>query len=165
MTDMANPVSGQAGKPMSQSLDASRIEKRYRAEARFRWYGLAAIAFACAFLVLLLSDILLKGLPAFEANTVTLDVTLDEGRIDADDIRKGNFNAIVNNAIRAQFPGVKSRSDRRALPKLLSFDAVDEVRRQVIANPSLIGATRSFDLKLSDEADLFLQGISTDEFD
>ncbi len=165
MTDMANPVSAPAGKPLSQSLDASRIKKRYRAEARFRWYGLAAIAFACAFLVILLSDILLKGLPAFEANTVTLDVTLDESRIDAEDIAKGNFNAIVNNAIRAQFPGVKSRSDRRALPKLLSFDAVDEVRRQVIANPSLIGTTKSFDLKLSDEADLFLQGISTDEFD
>ena len=38
------------------------------------------------------------------------------------------------------------------------------MRREVIANPSLIGTTQSFDLKLSDEADLFLQGMSTDEF-
>ncbi|MGI9514483.1 MAG: phosphate ABC transporter permease PstA [Anderseniella sp.] len=165
MTDRANPVSAQAGKSLSQSLDASRIKKRYRAEARFRWYGLAAIGFACGFLVLLLSDILLKGLPAFEANTVTLDVTVDESKVDAGAVAAGNFNSIVNGAIRAQFPGVKSRSDRRALPKLLSFDAADEVRRQVTANPSLIGTTKSFDLKLSDEADLFLQGISTDEFD
>ena len=127
MTDMVNPVSAQAGKPLSQGLDASRIRKRYRAETRFRWYGLAAIGFACAFLVLLLGDILLKGLPAFEANTVTLDVTLDKSRIDAGAVGKGNFNSIVNTAIRARFPGVKSRSERRALPKLLSFDAVDEV--------------------------------------
>ncbi|WP_337659827.1 phosphate ABC transporter permease PstA [Anderseniella sp. Alg231-50] len=160
---MANPVSAQPGKPMSQALDASRIKKRYRAEARFRWYGLAAIGFACAFLVLLLSDILLKGLPAFEANTVTLDVALDDSKIDADAINKGNFNSIVNSAIRAQFPGVKSRSDRRALPKLLSFDAADKVRREIIANPALIGTTQRLDLKLSDEADLFLQGMSTDE--
>ncbi len=164
MTDMVNPLSAQAGKPRSQALDAARIKKRYRAETRFRWYGLAAIGFACAFLVLLLSDILLKGLPAFEANTVTLDVTLDESKINTDAINKSNFNSIVNSAIRAQFPGVKSRSDRRALPKLLSFDAVDKVRRELIANPSLVGTTQSFELKLSDEADLFLQGISTDEF-
>ncbi len=164
MTDMANPIPAQAGKPRSTVVDAARLKKRYRAEARFRWYGLAAIGFACAFLVMLLGDILLKGLPAFEANTVTLDVTLDDSRIDPDAINKGNFNAIVNSAIRAEFPGVKSRSDRRALPKLLSTDAADEVRRQVIANPSLIGTTRSFDLKLSDEADLFLLGMTTDEF-
>lgn len=165
MTDMANPVPARAGKSRSTVIDAARLKKRYRAETRFRWYGLAAIGFACGFLVLLLSDILLKGLPAFEANTVTLDVTLDESKIDADAISKGSFNSIVSNAIRAQFPGVKSRSDRRDLPKLLSFDAVDEVRREVVANPSLIGTTRSFDLKLSDEADLFLLGMSTDEFD
>ena len=165
MTDMANPVPARAGKSQSTVIDSARLKKRYRAEARFRWYGIAAIGFACGFLVLLLSDILLKGLPAFEANTVTLDVTLDDSKIDADAISKGNFNSIVNSAIRAQFPGVKSRSDRRDLPKLLSFDAVDEVRRQAVANPSVIGTTRSFDLKLSDEADLFLQGMSTDELD
>jgi len=165
MTDMANPVPVRAGKSQSTVIDAGRLKKRYRAETRFRWYGLAAIGFACGFLVLLLSDILLKGLPAFEANTVTLDVTLDASKIDAEAISKGNYNSIVNNAIRAQFPGVTSRRDRRALPKLLSIDAVDKVRREVIANPSLIGTTQSFDLKLSDEADLFLQGMSTDEFD
>lgn len=164
MTDMVNPVSTPAGKPLSQAVDAARIRKRYRAEARFRWYGLAAIGFACAFLVLLLGDILLKGLPAFEANTVTLDVTLDASKIDAAAPGKGSFNSIVNGAIRARFPGVRSRNDRRALPKLLSFEAVDKVRREVVANPSLIGTTQSFELKLSDEADLFLQGISTDEF-
>jgi len=165
MTDMSNPIPARAGKSKSTVIDAARLKKRYRAEARFRWYGIAAIGFACAFLVLLLSDILLKGLPAFEANTVTLDVALDDSKIDAGAISKGNYNSIVNSAIRAQFPSVTSRSDRRALPKLLSFDAADKVRREVIANPSLIGTTRSFDLKLSDEADLFLQGMSTDEFD
>lgn len=165
MTDMANPVPARAGRSQSTVIDAARLKKRYRAEARFRWYGIAAIGFACGFLVLLLSDILLKGLPAFEANTVTLDVTLDDSKIDPEAISKGNYNSIVNSAIRAQFPGVRSRSDRRALPKLLSFDAADKVRREVIANPSLIGTTQRFDLKLSDEADLFLQGMSTDEFD
>ncbi len=163
MTDMADSPSAKAKASQSRALDAARVRKRYRAESRFRWYGLAAIGFACAFLVLLLSDILLKGLPAFEANTVALDVTLEAGKIDADAIAGSNFNSIVNNSIRDMFPGVTSRSDRRALPKLLSFDAVDEVRSAVIANPSLIGTTQNFDLKLSDEADLFFQGMSTDE--
>ena len=163
MTDMADSTSAKAKGSQSRALDAARVRKRYRAETRFRWYGLAAIGFACAFLVLLLGDILLKGLPAFEANTVALDVTLDAGKIDADAIARSNFNSIVSSSIRDMFPGVTSRSDRRALPKLLSFDAVDEVRSAVVANPSLIGTTQNFDLKLSDEADLFFQGMSTDE--
>ena len=163
MTDMADTVSAQSSAAGSQVFDTARLRKRYRAETRFRWYGLAAIGFACAFLVLLLGDILLKGLPAFESNTVALDVAIDESKVDASEINKGNFNSIVNNAIRAKFPGVKSRSDRRALPKLLSVDAADEIRRSVLANPSIIGSTQKFELKLSDEADLFLQGISTDE--
>lgn len=163
MTDMADSTSAKAKGSQSRALDAARVRKRYRAETRFRWYGLAAIGFACAFLVLLLGDILLKGLPAFEANTVALDVTLDAGKIDADAIARSNFNSIVSNSIRDMFPGVTSRNDRRALPKLLSFDAVDEVRSAVVANPALIGTTQNFDLKLSDEADLFFQGMSTDE--
>ena len=90
MTDMADSTSAKAKGSQSRVLDAARVRKRYRAETRFRWYGLAAIGFACAFLVLLLGDILLKGLPAFEANTVALDVTLDAGKIDADAIAKSN---------------------------------------------------------------------------
>ena len=57
MTDMANPIPTQADKPRSTVVDAARLKKRYRAETRFRWYGLAAIGFACGFLVLLLSDL------------------------------------------------------------------------------------------------------------
>jgi phosphate transport system permease protein len=164
MTDIANRSPKAVGSARgTRELDPARIRKRYRAEARFRWYGLAAIGFACAFLVILLSDIIIKGLPAFTANTVQLELSLDESKIDRDNIVHGNYNSIVNSALRDKFPSVTSRSERRLLPGLLSLGAADEVREAVTANPSLIGTTQTFDLKLSDDADLFFQGKTTDE--
>ena len=44
---------------------ARASRKRYRAEARFRAYGIAAILFALAFLVFLVTDIVIKAMPAF----------------------------------------------------------------------------------------------------
>ncbi|MEK9680144.1 MAG: DUF3333 domain-containing protein, partial [Rhodospirillaceae bacterium] len=46
-------------------LSEARIKKRYAEEARFRWYGLAAIALAVAMLIFLLGTIGAQGYSAF----------------------------------------------------------------------------------------------------
>ncbi len=146
-----------------REYDLARLRKRYRAEKRFRWYGIAAIMFACAFLAFLLGDIILRGLPAFQTNTVKLDVTIGRDAVDPANLAAGSYNSIVASAIREKFPAVTSRNDRRALPKLLSLSAVDDVRKAVEVNPALIGSTVQLNLKMSDDADLFYQGIVSDE--
>ena len=45
----------------------ARVRARYRAEARFRLYGMVAIVVTALFLVWCWSDIVIKGLPAFTA--------------------------------------------------------------------------------------------------
>ena len=46
------------------------MRARYRAEARFKFYGLAAIGLTAIFLVVVLTDILIKGLPAFTQHSL-----------------------------------------------------------------------------------------------
>ena len=49
---------------VSSDASRARVARRYRAERRFRLYGLAAILFAALFLVILLADIFVKAIPA-----------------------------------------------------------------------------------------------------
>ena len=54
------------------------VARRYRAERRFKLYGIAAIAVTAVFLVLLFADILAKGLPAFFEHRLTLPITVSQ---------------------------------------------------------------------------------------
>ena len=68
MTDMsfqgpAPAVARQATE--SADIFKKRIQQRYRAETRFKWYGIIAISFSIAFIALLFVSIFATGLPAF----------------------------------------------------------------------------------------------------
>ncbi|MGE0212136.1 MAG: phosphate ABC transporter permease PstA [Parvibaculaceae bacterium] len=145
----------------------ARIARRYRAERRFRLYGIAAIAFAGIFLVVLLADILTKAWPAFTQTVLDLPVTVEASEVDPDGtkdpavIAKGDFIAVVRNSLRAVFPDVTGRVPRRQLNGLLSVGAADELRNRVVADPALIGQEVREPLLLSDDADLYYKGYVT----
>jgi phosphate transport system permease protein len=61
--------------------------------------------------------------------------------------------------LRDQFPDVSGRRDKRALYKILSIGASDEVQKRVIANPYLVSTRLSLDVPLSDDIDLMLKGL------
>ena len=50
------------------------LARRYRAEKRFRLYGIAAIAASLVFLSILFVSIFAKGFPAFQQTYIQLDV-------------------------------------------------------------------------------------------
>ena len=139
----------------------ARVRARYRAEARFRMYGLVAIGLTALFLVIVLTDIVIKGLPAFTQHSIVLDVTISPadvdpaGKGDPEALRAGDYQAVVRNTLRARFPNVTSRTDRRALDGIVSSGAADELRERVLADPTLVGKTVSVPLLLSDDADLY----------
>ena len=141
------------------------VNARYRAEARFKFYGLAAIALAAAFLLIVLIDILLKGLPAFTQHFLQIEMLVDpeeidpEGTKDLSVIRGGDFQAVARNTLRNTFPDVTDRSSRRLLDGLLSSGAGDTLQGASLRNPNLIGQTVKMPLLLSDDADLYLKGI------
>jgi phosphate transport system permease protein len=116
-----------------------------------------------AFLVFLLADIIRKGAPAFFEHRAQLSVTLDPAVIDPKgtrniaDLRSADYQALVRAAMIAQFPEADDRRARRELDKVLSSGAVDDLRSAVIADPSIIGQTRSLPLLLSADADLFMR--------
>jgi phosphate transport system permease protein len=145
----------------------ARVRARYRAEARFKFYGLAAIGLTAIFLVIVLADIVVRGLPAFWQNKLLLDVSVDRTEIDPQGtrdpatIRAGDFQALVRNSLRAQFPEVSDRAGRRLLDGILSSGASDTLRDRVVADPSLVGQTVKVPVLISDDADLYYKGIGT----
>ena len=136
----------------------AHLRKRYRAEARFKMYGIAAIFAALAMLAVLLGSIVSTGVSAFTQTEIALDVTLDSSQIDPAAIARGNYRKIVRDAIRAQFPDVSGRRDLRNLYKIVSSGADFTLRRMVEADPSLIGTTRTVWFKSSADIDQLNKG-------
>ena len=165
MTDFALP--GVRSLDLTSDVAKARVRARYRAEARFKFYGLAAIGLTALFLVVVLSDIVVRGYPAFWQNRLVLDVPVDRAEVDPQGtrdpavIRAADFHALVRNALRAQFPDVSDRAGRRLLDGILSSGASDALRERVVADPSLIGQTVKVQELMSDDADLYYKGIGT----
>ncbi|MEP4378013.1 MAG: phosphate ABC transporter permease PstA [Alphaproteobacteria bacterium] len=160
-----------AERPITRKPDFSdaHLRKRYRAEARFRLYGIAAIFAALAMLTILLGSIVSAGSSAFTQTEIALDVSLDPSLIDPDGTRepaalaKGNYRKIVRDAMRSQFPDVSGRRNLRALYKLVSTGSDFTLRKIVEADPTLIGTTQTIWFKSSADIDQLNKGsISRD---
>lgn len=143
--------------------DKTKLAKRYASERRFKAYGALSLIITVTFLVLLLVDITSKGMPAFFEHSTTLNVLVDPARVDATNIADGDFSGIIKDAFRAQFPEAQSRAEKKALSDLVSEDAATTLRKQVVANPALIGTSVSTSVLLTDKADLYLKGMSSEQ--
>ncbi|MGH6821303.1 MAG: DUF3333 domain-containing protein, partial [Methylocella sp.] len=137
--------------------DPALIARRYRAERRFRAYGAIALGLTALFLAFLIVDIVSKGWPAFFEHRVILKVTIDPAKIDSALPRSGDYQALVKEALRDQFPNVATRGDRKKLSSLLSIGAADDLREKIIATPSFIGTELTVPALLSDDADLYFK--------
>ena len=162
MTDAVLP--GQAAKLRRPDLSESRIRRRYAAERRFRLYGVLAIGFAVFMLGFLAVTVVLQGYSAFWQTRIALDVTIDPAKVDPDNTRlpkslaRGDYQAVVRDALRNLFPDVTARADRRALGDFLSNAAGDELMRRVLANPALVGTTQHVEVLASDDIDMLAKG-------
>lgn len=152
----------------SRSDRAALTSRRHASEKRFRFYGVASIVVTAIFLVLVLADILYKGLPAFTESRLNLDITATKEALDptgAGDrkaLLAGDYDTLIRDKLRSEFPGVEARADRRLLNGLLSSGAADDFRKMVVADPSLVGQTVNVPVLLSDDADQYLKGYQTD---
>jgi phosphate transport system permease protein len=179
MTDMASLMEDRAAttdaanlrKPVDwDSADISRsIKKRYAAERRFKTYGLTAIMLALAALVMLGYSIISKGYSAFVQTYVQIEVTFDpavidpEGNRDPAVIGRANYDGLIKEALRARFPEVTSRQEKRKLYDIVSSGASYDLRERVLDTPSLIGQTRKVWLISGDDFDMLNKGyISAD---
>ncbi|CAN1494988.1 Phosphate transport system permease protein PstA [Rhabdaerophilaceae bacterium] len=163
MTDQTLPIAGPRSFNHESDAARLRLKQRYASEARFRALGLGAIVLTALFLGFLLVDILRKGLPAFFEHRALLSVTLDasaidpRGQRDLAELRNGDYQAVLRAGLQDVFPGSLDRRARRALDGILSTGAVDDLRNAVLANPGIVGQTRTMPLLLSADADLYLR--------
>jgi phosphate transport system permease protein len=116
-----------------------------------------AIVLTAAFLAFLLVDIALKAIPAFTVQQAVIGLTIDPAKVDPSNPTAGDFQAIVKDAWRAQFPDVSSRGDRKKLNALLSDGASKRLRDMVLADPGLIGTNIELPLTLGGDAVRYLQ--------
>jgi phosphate transport system permease protein len=72
-----------AGSPAAEA----RVRRRYRAERRFRAYGIIALTLTTLFLAVLIADVLWRGLPTFWQHSMVLDVPVKAEEIDPDNKR------------------------------------------------------------------------------
>ena len=138
-------------------IRADLLRRRYRAERRFRLYGVVAIFLASAILITLLGAIAFSSIPAFTHTYIGLDFDLQAGDM-TENIEDNNWHAILRKALYQQFPEVKTRRDKRMLGKLLSIGAADRLAHKFAANPSFVGQKVQVYLPASDDFDLFIKG-------
>ena len=169
MTDASFPTAARATKTSLLVADP-RTRKRNAAEARFRAYGVAAIAVALVMLVVLLVTIFSGGIGAFRQTYLTIPVTLDAAQLDKkgarnpDDIKKvltltygklldkGLTGAITDKAI--EVPGLTDKD----ISGLISKEAAADLRARVLADPGLIGQTVPARVLVSGRVDGYYKG-------
>jgi phosphate transport system permease protein len=163
-----------------QTADAGRVDfrspaahahlrKRYAVESRFKFYGVAAIAFAAFFIIFLVSDIVVKAIPAFTEHRLSINLTptaervAEGGRTDRQTLMAGDWNAVVRDGVGKYFPDVTNRAQRSKLyNELISIGGGDDIRNRVIADPTLLGKPVQAQVLLSDDSDLYFKGMMTD---
>jgi len=140
------------------------LKRRYRAERRFRAYGLVSVMLGISFLALLLVSIVGNGYSAFRQSYMQIEVVLDPAQVDPRgdrseaSLRSGNYLAVVRNAMYSQFPEVSGRQEKRALYSLVSNGAMFQVQDMVLADPSLVGRTLQIWVPADYDADMFMKG-------
>ena len=147
------------------------IEKRYKREKRFRLYGQVSIATGILFLFFLLGTTVLNGISAFQQTYIAVEIVLDadqfetneDGHIRPESLATANYNGIIRESLKARFPDVKKRKDKKTLYSILSSGAEYDLRDTVIKNPQVIGTTQTIWLLADDEVDMYVKGkISAD---
>ncbi|WP_417248804.1 phosphate ABC transporter permease PstA [Celeribacter sp.] len=169
---MSDATAYNDGAPAASSLfdKSKRTKRRNASEARFKAYGIAAIAIGLVFLAVLLTSIVNNGLPAFKQTFVTLPVELPEDKLDKSGTRDlevmskvstFGYKPLVQDALVAALethgignPYAKAKD----LAKIMSASAPAQLRDAVLDNPDLVGQTVTFRLLASSRVDGYFKG-------
>jgi len=145
------------------------LRRRYRAERRFRLYGILSICFGLLCVLLLFVDIISKGHGAFFQTYIKLEIIYDADTLgvynanNSDEIALGDFDGIIRNGLRDLFPDVSSRRERKDLYQLVSSGEGFELRDRLVADPGLLGKTETLWLVADDDIDTYYKSVEDGE--
>ena len=151
----------------TQALVERGLRRRYRAEARFRWYGILAVLAGVSFVFFLFGTIFSQGASVVRQAYLKIDVLYDAELIDPagtrnrDELVVADYQALVRASLRERFPEVEGRANLRQLYALASSAASVELQRSVVANPALIGQRQTLWILADDTVDMLLKGSTS----
>jgi len=133
------------------------LRRRRRNEVVLRSLGFGALALAALMLALLVGSLVSTGWQAFTQTHIRMEFPVTAERVKPDDIAKGNFRALVQDAMQAALPGLPA-PEARKLSALLSNAAQFRLRDAVLADPALIGGNVTLTVPVSDPYDQLAKG-------
>ena len=134
------------------------LPRRYRAERRFRYYGLSAIVASLLFLSLLFISIFTNGYSAFMQTFIQLNVFFDPEILHQESLATANYQGLVKKTLRDMFSDVKGRREKRQLYGLVSSGTSFQLRDLVLKNPDVIGKTLQVWIPADDDVDMLFKG-------
>jgi phosphate transport system permease protein len=169
MTDMTSDT---PHVPSTLLQPDARTRKRNAAEARFKIYGIAAIAVGLLMLMILLVNIISRGTGAFTQTFVTLDVALIEekldknGNRDIEEMKKVStfgYAPLLKSAMAdmVEKTGMNGQISAGDMADILSKGAPAQLRDYVLANPDKVGQQVTFSFLASSRVDGYMKGRVT----
>lgn len=174
-----NPIKPAPAPSQVQQKVMTSLKKRHRKEWLFRSLGLTAVLISLLLVAILFINIFSKGVPAFWQSAITLEIYFDPAIIkipekpvqQADesdnDYRQRdlawqteigfvNFNRLITDSLQKVLPdGSKHRRD---LARVVTSGERFALRDMVVADPSIIGQTRTLHLLTDANIDVWLKG-------
>lgn len=163
-------------KSPTTEIVARSLKQRHKKEKRFKRLGLLAVLFGFMLVVILIGDITIKALPAFNQHWVKLDITYKKEWLGieypsakaplAEQIKTANYRKVLKNSVYQMFStGEKlSRSEKRQLTKLFSTNAEFTIKDVLIAAPEQFNNKVNVWVRLDDDVDSYLkEGFSQGE--
>lgn len=152
---------------MSQNRRTTRqiveagLARRRRKEFIFRAVGVLATAVGLIFLGVFFASLVQQGSSAFGQTFIELDVEMSADVIAPGgelDLVYADFDGLVRASLRARFPDVSGRSQRRELYRLASIGAGYQLRDMVEDDPEIIGTTVTVWVPASSNVDMLVKG-------
>ncbi|MGX5172754.1 phosphate ABC transporter permease PstA [Aliikangiella sp. IMCC44653] len=146
---------------VTQRVEKS-LKKRRRKEKIFRGFGLLSVCFGFMLVLTLISDIVIKALPAFHQHWVKLDIDyqpswLGVDSLSIDALASANFRKALRRSMAQSMPEVQGRKEKRNLYQLISNNAEFTVRDALLKQPEFLGKKRSVWVMLDDDVDSYLK--------
>ncbi|MCW8847753.1 MAG: phosphate ABC transporter permease PstA [Sedimenticola sp.] len=140
------------------------LKQRYGRERRFRRFGFFAVLLGLTFVGLMFLSIISKGYSAFQQTRILMDIEFTESIIDPAGEREyavlssANYAGLIKQSLRALYPEVKGRKEKRELYAIVSNGAPLVLREKVLADPALIGTRTQLWLPADDDIDMLIKG-------
>lgn len=141
------------------------LAKRYRAEKRFRFYGILSVSFGLLCLALLFLDIGTKSIDAFFLNYIKIDVELSAEKLDIVDVndpqalRQANYAAPVKQSIR-ELLETRDRKASRIVSELGSQAILKKILQE---QPETLNSTQTVWVPVDDDVDVYLKSLDDNE--